>query len=114
MTQNLLFRGVSGSLKLGGQVVMRQLWRRAAAAGGAFYSANRWGGNCPLAPPPVTPLDSNSHAQRGDESGNTLLLCPEEATLKCPSFLCLNLLRTFLWCSSVLIVMDSEYHMIAV
>ena len=49
-------RGVSGSLKLGGQVVMRQLWRRAAAAGGAFYSANRWGGNCPLAPPPVTPL----------------------------------------------------------
>ena len=42
---------VSGSLKVEWQVVLWQLWRRAAAAGGAFYSAKRWGGNCPLCPP---------------------------------------------------------------
>jgi hypothetical protein len=45
------FRGVSGYLKLDGQVVM---WRTAAAApppGGAFYSAKNWVGNCPLCPP---------------------------------------------------------------
>ena len=39
MHQHLLNRGVSGYLKLGGQVVM---WRAAAAtppSGGAFYSA---------------------------------------------------------------------------
>ena len=45
------FRGVSGYLKLGGQVVM---WRAAATApppGGAFYSAKNWVGNCPPCPP---------------------------------------------------------------
>ena len=44
-----LNRGVSGYLKLGGQVVM---WRAAAATptlGGAFYSAKNLVGNCPLA-----------------------------------------------------------------
>ena len=47
----MFFRGVSGYLKLGGQVVM---WRAAAAApppGGAFYSAKNWVGNCPPCPP---------------------------------------------------------------
>ena len=53
---SMVNRGVSGFLKLGGQVVMRQLWRRAAAVGGTFYSAKRWGGKCPPAPPTVTPL----------------------------------------------------------
>ena len=45
----ILIRGVSGYLKLGGQVVM---WRAAAATpplGGAFYSAKNLVGNCPLA-----------------------------------------------------------------
>ena len=45
------YRGVSGSLKLGGQVVLWQLWRRAAVAGGAFYSAKKWGGQLPPLPP---------------------------------------------------------------
>ena len=40
-------RGVNSFLKLGGQVVMR----RAAAAGGAVYSAKIWGGTCPPCPP---------------------------------------------------------------
>jgi hypothetical protein len=47
----IINRGVSGYLKLGGQVVM---WRAAAAAppsGGAFYSAQNWVGNCPPCPP---------------------------------------------------------------
>ena len=44
-------RGVSGSLKVGGQVVIWQLWRQAAAAGGAFYSAKRWGGAIAPLPP---------------------------------------------------------------
>ena len=35
--------GVSGFLKLGGQVVMR----RGTAAGGAFYSAKKWGAPLP-------------------------------------------------------------------
>ena len=40
------FRGVSGYLNLGGQVVM---WLTAAR--GAFYSARNWVGNCPPCPP---------------------------------------------------------------
>merc|ERR550534_1584965 len=46
-----MIRGVSGYLKLGGQVVM---WRATAAApppGGAFYFAKNWVGNCPPCPP---------------------------------------------------------------
>ena len=34
-----------------GQVVIWQQWRRAAAAGGAFYFAKRWGGAIALLPP---------------------------------------------------------------
>ena len=37
----ILFRGVSGSLLMRGQAVICQLWRCAATAGGAFYSAKR-------------------------------------------------------------------------
>ena len=48
----LWYRGVSGSLEVGGQLLVWLLWRR---AGVAFYSAKRWGGNCPP-PPSVTPL----------------------------------------------------------
>ena len=48
----MCYRGVSGSLKVGGQLVLRQLWRRAAAAGGTFYSVKRGGAIAP----PVTPL----------------------------------------------------------
>ena len=32
------------------------VWRRAAVAGGAFYSAKKWGGGG-IAPPLLTPLD---------------------------------------------------------
>ena len=53
LKNEIQYRGVSGYLKLGGQVVMRRLMRHAAAAGGAFYSAKMWG---VIAPPPVTPL----------------------------------------------------------
>ena len=34
------------------------------------------------------------------------------AALKCPNFLNLNRFRTFLWCSSILITIVSEYDMI--
>ena len=47
----LSYRGVSGYLKLGGQVVM---WPAPAAKllpGGAFYPAKNWVGNCPPCPP---------------------------------------------------------------
>ena len=37
----LLPRGVSGFLKVGGQVVIQVVMRRGAAAGGAFYSAKK-------------------------------------------------------------------------
>ena len=39
-------RGVSGLLKVEGQVVIQVLMRR-----GSFYSAKKWGGIAPLAPP---------------------------------------------------------------
>ena len=57
----LHIRGVTGYLKLDGQVVMRR------ATGGAFYSAKNWMGNCPPCPPatyaPVYNKGSNfSHA----------------------------------------------------
>ena len=45
-----VYRGVSGYLELGGQVVM---WRTSAAKpppGGAFYSAKNMVGNCPPCP----------------------------------------------------------------
>ena len=44
--------GVSGFLKVGGQVVMR----RGAAAGGAFYSGKKLGGQLPPLPPPPPPF----------------------------------------------------------
>ena len=47
----IIHRGVSGFLKVGGQVVIQVVMRRGAAASGAFYSAKKWGGNCPLCPP---------------------------------------------------------------
>ena len=53
-----LTRGVSGFLKLGGgQVVMQVVMRRGTVAGGAFYSAKKWGGQLPPLPSPsLTPL----------------------------------------------------------
>ena len=48
-----LCRDVIGLLKVGGQVVIQVVMRRGFAAGGAFYSAKMWGGNCP---PSLTPL----------------------------------------------------------
>ena len=47
----VLIRGVSGFLKVGGQVVIHVVMRRGAAAGGAFCSAKKWGGNCHPCPP---------------------------------------------------------------
>ena len=49
-------RGVSGFIEVGGQVVIKVVMRRGAAAGGAFYPAKKWGGNCPPCPPSLTPL----------------------------------------------------------
>ena len=50
------FRGVSGFLKGGGQVVMQVVMLCGAVAGGAFYSAKKgWGAIAPC-PPSITPL----------------------------------------------------------
>ena len=62
-----VYRGVSGSLKLGGQVVMRQLWRRAAAAGGAFYSTKRWGAIAPPSSYAPVALCSEGHFSEYDK-----------------------------------------------
>ena len=44
-------RGVSGFLQVGGQVVIQVVMRHGFAAGGTFFSAKKWGGNCLPCPP---------------------------------------------------------------
>jgi len=36
---------------VGGQVVIQVVMRRGAVAGGTFYCAKKWGGNCSPCPP---------------------------------------------------------------
>ena len=48
--------GASVAFKSGGQVVIQEVMWSGTTAGGAFYSAKKWGGNCPPAPPSLTPL----------------------------------------------------------